>query len=235
MKKNSILILFSFIIISCGSNEKSKDESIDENKATVSNSDSTVIKTNLEKSINDTNFVTGDIIFQTSYGHQSDLVSVVTQSPFTHCGIIRNQDGNLFVVEASSTVKSTPLSEWIKGGKEEKYVVMRLKKFELYKNIKNSEKAQKAFQSFDKKEYDSQFSWSDEKLYCSEFVWKLFKEGADLPLCPLRRLKEYDLSTPEVKAELTKRYGNNIPYEEMMVSPADIAASDELTMIFSNY
>jgi uncharacterized protein YycO len=83
--------------------------------------------------------------------------------------------------------------------------------------------------------YDILFSWTDDKLYCSELVWKIYNETADLELCPLKKLKEYDLTDDAVKKELTKRYGNKIPLEELMVSPADIAASNQLEMIYSNY
>jgi len=235
MKKNSILFLIVILLFSCGNNENKKKETEKKSEPVESNIEPKPTETNLEKSVNDTSFINGDIIFQTSFGHQSDLVSLVTQSPFTHCGIIANQNGNLLVIEANSTVKITPFKEWISGGKDEKYVVMRLKKIDLYLKNLDSDKAQKAIKSFLNKPYDSQFLWSDEKLYCSELVWKIYKESTDLPLCPLRKLKEYDLSLPEVKAELSKRYGNNIPLNELMVSPADLAASDELTMIFSNY
>ena len=32
------------------------------------------------------------------------------------------------------------------------------------------------------KDYDLYFEWSDDKIYCSELVWKIYKNGADIEL-----------------------------------------------------
>ena len=73
--------------------------------------------------------------------------------------------------------------------------------------------------------YDWVFNWSDSALYCSELVWKVYERGAKLELTPLRQLGEYDLSSPEVKAILEQRYGREVPLEEPVVAPGDIAQS----------
>lgn len=230
MKKNSLLLLIPFLFFACGgekTNKPSETEKI--------SSDTLKSEVNLVKAENDTNFVTGDIILQTSFGNQSDLVSIVTQSPFTHCGIIRKQEGNLSVIEANGTVRIIPLEEWIANGKDSKFVVMRFKNLPDINSKENSMKSKMALQKFINRPYDSKFMWSDEKIYCSELVWKLFMEGAGLQICPLKKLKDYDLSDASVQTELKKRYGDAIPLEEPMVAPSDIASSDQLMMIYSNY
>lgn len=232
MKRSSLLILVSIISFSCGS-EKGSQKNEDTKKSTTI--EDSVDSEKLVKAENDTNFISGDIIFQTSFGHQSDLVSIITQSPFTHCGIISNQKGKLFVLEASSVVKMTPFNEWVAGGKDSKYVVMRLIDHEKYLQNINVKQSKAVYLKYVSKPYDSQFLWSDDKIYCSELVWKLSKDNLGIELCPLKKLKDLDLSAAEVQDELKKRYGNNIPNEELVVSPADIAASNLLMMIFSNY
>jgi uncharacterized protein YycO len=179
--------------------------------------------------------VSGDIILQSSFGNQSDLISIVTQSPFTHCGIILNQNGNLSVIEANGSVRLVPFKDWVTNGKDSKYVVMRFKNLPDMNSKENVSRSKMATQKFLNKPYDSKFMWSDDKIYCSELVWKLYMEGAGLEICPLKKLKDYDLTDASVQTELKKRYGNDIPLEEPMVAPADIASSDKLTMIFSNY
>src|SRR5581483_12204951 len=67
--------------------------------------------------------------------------------------------------------------------------------------------------------YDLGFNWSDDELYCSEFVWKLYKHNLGIDIGKLRPLKDFDLSNPVVKQKLTERYGNNIPLNENMISP----------------
>lgn len=234
MKRSSLIILVSFILFSCGNNNEKESHKNDGTKNSTAIKDS-VVSEKLVKAENDTNFISGDIIFQTSFGHQSDLVSIITQSPFTHCGIISNQKGKLFVLEASSIVKMTPFNEWVAGGKDSKYVVMRLIDHEKYLQNINIKQLKAVYMKYVSKPYDSQFLWSDDKIYCSELVWKISKDNLGIELCPLKKLKDFDLSNEEVQSELKKRYGYNIPNEELVVSPADIAASNLLTMIFSNY
>lgn len=235
MKKNSLLVLIPFLFFACGSEKKENEKTNSSSEKEEISSDSTLTDVELVKAENDTNFVTGDIILQTSFGNQSDLVSIVTQSPFTHCGVIRKQEGNLSVIEANGTVRIIPLEEWIANGKDSKYVVMRFKNLPDVNSKENSVKSKMALQKFLNKPYDSKFMWSDDKIYCSELVWKLYMESLGLEVCPLKKLKDYDLSDASVQSELQKRYGDAIPLEEPMVAPSDIASSDQLVMIFSNY
>jgi hypothetical protein len=69
----------------------------------------------------------GDIIFQTSLSSQSKAIQLATKSKYSHVGIIFKEKGKFYVFEAAKTVKMTPLDEWIKRGKDEKYVIKRLK------------------------------------------------------------------------------------------------------------
>ncbi len=72
-------------------------------------------------------FKDGDIIFQTSESEQCEAVRIATNSKFSHCGIIFIENGKTYVYEAVQPVKMTLLNEWIQHGKENKYVIKRLK------------------------------------------------------------------------------------------------------------
>lgn len=69
----------------------------------------------------------GDVIFQTSESKQCEAVRIATNSKFSHCGIIFFINDRKFVFEAVQPVKITLLEDWISHGKENKYVVKRLK------------------------------------------------------------------------------------------------------------
>lgn len=231
MKRNSWLILISIFLFSCGNESVSKKK---EDNSTLKK-ETTEENLSLEKSVNDSIFKSGDIIFQTTLGNQSDLVSIATQSPFSHCGMIIQSDTNYFVLEANGQVKTTPLSDWKKQGKDERFVVMRFKDRNKYDSKDNADKARKTTQKFMGRPYDSKFLWGDDEIYCSELVWKFYKETIDVELCTPKKLSDFDLTNENVKAELVKRYGKNIPLDETIVAPSDIAASDKLEMIYSNY
>ena len=84
------------------------------------------------------------------------------------------------------------------------------------------------------KPYDKYFGWGDDKIYCSELIWKAYKWTLNYELCELKKLKDFDLSHPHVKMMLKKRYGNKVPLEEPVVSPADLFNYKELKLIIEN-
>ena len=51
----------------------------------------------------------------------------------------------------------------------------------------------------------------------------------------MKLLKDYKLSHPIVQAQLKERYGNNIPLNDTMVAPSDIANGNRLKVVFDNY
>ncbi|MEN2488405.1 YiiX family permuted papain-like enzyme [Flavobacterium sp. B11] len=179
-------------------------------------------------------FKDGDLIFQTSESKQCEAVRIATNSKFSHCGIIYNINGNWFVFEAVQPVKLTPLEDWIKHGKDSKYVVKRLKD-ENALSPQILQKMKDYSQQFDGKEYDAYFEWTDSRIYCSELIWKIYKNAAGIELSKLRELKDFNLQDPRVQKILKERYGNDIPLEEKVVAPSDIAESNILKTVVDTY
>jgi hypothetical protein len=85
------------------------------------------------------------------------------------------------------------------------------------------------------KDYDLYFEWSDDKIYCSELIWKIYKHGAGIELCPLQKLKDFNLKDSRVQAILAERYGTNIPLEENVVAPSNLEESKIVTTIIDTY
>lgn len=177
----------------------------------------------------------GDLIFQTSLSSQSKAIQLATGSKYSHCGIVYKQGGDFYVFEAIQPVKSTPLIEWIERGKDKKYVVKRLKNAERVLNEKSLLKMKDIGNQFTGKDYDLNFEWSDNKIYCSELIWKIYKRGAGIEIGKLEKVKDYDLTNPIVQKKAKERYGNNIPEEEMVISPVAIFNSPLLFTVTSNY
>lgn len=123
----------------------------------------------------------GDIIFQTSNSSQSKAIQLATNSPYSHMGIVYQKGANYWVYEAVEPVKLTPLNSWIKRGKGKHYVVKRLKDATVL--TPSTLKKMKAIgQQYQGKHYDLYFEWSDDKIYCSELVWKIYKEAVGIEL-----------------------------------------------------
>lgn len=179
-------------------------------------------------------FKDGDVIFQTSQSEQCEAVRIATKSKFSHCGIIFNENGNCYVYEAIQPVKKTLFKDWIKHGLDNKYLVMRLKDSNSLDKL-SLDKMKSYGKKMLNKDYDIYFEWSDENIYCSEYVWKIYKFGANIELCNLEKLKSFNLEDYRVKAILSQRYGTNIPLNEDVVAPSQLANSDKLITIFDNY
>jgi uncharacterized protein YycO len=57
------------------------------------------------------------------------------------------------------------------------------------------------------KDYDIYFEWSDNRIYCSELIWKIYKEATNIEIGQLENLSDFNLSNKLVKKKLKERYG----------------------------
>lgn len=176
----------------------------------------------------------GDLIFQTSLSQQSKAIQLATNSVYSHCGIIYEEKGKYFVFEAIQPVQLTPLEKWISRGKNKHYVIKRLKNSVHILTKEALIKIKSEAEKFKEKDYDLTFEWSDNKIYCSELIWKIYNRALNIDLGKLQKLEEFDLSNPIVKKKLTERYGNNIPKREIVISPKTIFESDLLFEVTRN-
>lgn len=173
----------------------------------------------------------GDIIFQTSKSRQSMAIQVATNSKYSHMGIIYENDGAFFVYEAVQPVKLTPLKAWINRGENGHYVVKRLKNADRVLNDSTLTKMKQIGEQFNGKAYDIYFEWSDDKIYCSELVWKMYKQSVGIEIGQLEQLSDFDLTKEIVQSKIKERYGDNIPMDEKVISPAAMFNSDKLITI----
>ncbi len=81
------------------------------------------------------------------------------------------------------------------------------------------------------KNYDAVFGWSDKEMYCSELVWKVYKEILALKLAAPKPLRDFNIDAIEVRKIMQQRYGKEIPYDELMVSPSQLFESGLLEKV----
>jgi hypothetical protein len=167
----------------------------------------------------------GDIIFQSSESAQCEAVKQATHSIYSHCGIIFKDQGKLYVYEAVQPVRKTLLADWIMHGTGARHLIKRYIRADTLLKSEVLAKMKKQAKGYLGKNYDLQFGWDDSRLYCSELVWKIYNESAALEICPLRSLKDFDLSSPLVKKIMKDRYGDKVPYNEPVVAPSDLVES----------
>lgn len=165
----------------------------------------------------------GDIIFQSSPSRQSAAIEEATQSPYSHCGIIFYENNVAYVYEAVQPVGKRRLDEWIESGVNAEFVVKRLDTVQLTENKIKALKSY-AIEQFGKN-YDGKFNWSDKEMYCSELVYKCYWNACQIKLATPRPLREFNIDGPIVRKIMKERYGNDIPYDEPMISPDQLVNS----------
>jgi hypothetical protein len=210
-KTTTTILLILIIIFGCSTGHSEKE--IKELKQTIKN---------------------GDIIFQTSKSSQSKAIQIATKSKYSHMGIIYKVDGEYMVYEAIQPVKLTPLQDWIERGENGHYVIKRLVNADKILTEETLTKMRAIGEKFNGKDYDIYFNWSDEKIYCSELVWKIYKEATGIEIGTLEKLSDFDLTNEIVKGKMKERYGDNIPMDEKVISPAEMFNSNKLKTIDKN-
>lgn len=178
-------------------------------------------------------FRDGDLIFHTSQSAQSQAIQLATHSPYSHCGILYKTNGEWQVFEAVQPVKLTPLASWVARGQGGHFVIKRLHDAASALTPSALAHLQAAGQPMLGRPYDLAFGWSDDRIYCSELIWKVYDRGLHRQIGRLQQLRDFNLSNPAVQAKLRERYGKELPLNEPVISPVSVFNSPELVTVIS--
>lgn len=178
------------------------------------------------------NLKNGDIIFvSNSSFEEGKAIQAVSKSPLTHCGILFKEDDQWFVYEAVQPIKKTPLKDFHKTDNGETYLVRRLKHDDIILTKDVTDKLHNYLKSNEGKDYDHLFGWGNDKMYCSELVWKAYYEAARVKVGQIKMVGDYDLSDPIVKKQVELRYGKNVPVTEPTITPGGVYESKLLKTV----
>lgn len=168
----------------------------------------------------------GDVVFQ-SLPHNLlvDTIEGVSASRLSHCGIIIKEGESFYVLEALGKVKKTPLFEFFNRGRRKGLLV--------YGFIDESEGVTTAkgclkYLSFP---YDSKYEMDDQKIYCSELIYKGFWECGRGNIADLQRLDTLNYLPYEKEI----KYFNDgiIPLDRLMITPVGLSESRYLKLTYS--
>ena len=154
----------------------------------------------------------GDVIFHASNSQQAPMLRIATASPITHCGIIIERDGKLYVLEAEGKVQLTPVQTFINRGIGKTYCVRR-PKAKLSSRVK--------YKSYLGIPYDIKFKFNNNKYYCSELVYDIYKDQFNIQICEPRPLSDYH--TLGMEKEIRRR---GMTPDQLMVAPSDLLNAD---------
>ncbi len=171
----------------------------------------------------------GDIIFQSL--PRVELVRTIegiTESPYSHCGVVVNKNDKWSVTEALVTVHDTSLFFWIIRGRGCKFVVYRLND-NLNKYIPTF---LEALRKYEDRPYDYKYQLDDDYIYCSELVFKSFKDASGIELGNYIRLGDMNWE-PYVEA-IREFEGGEPPLDRLIISPKSLSKAKQLTQVFTN-
>ncbi|OZI52655.1 YiiX/YebB-like N1pC/P60 family cysteine hydrolase [Bordetella genomosp. 4] len=190
-----------------------------------------------------TEWRTGDLVFQDSAGPQSAAIRIATKSRYTHMGIVRLTPSGPVVIEAARTVSETPLAKFLARGQQGQYAVYRL-------NTATPESIQTALAEASRytgRPYDIFFRLEPDAIYCSELPYYAFK-AAGITLGKTERFGTLAVDNPAVRTLFLARWERHPDcqatdqagcwqriQEQLLVTPASIAADQQITRIFSNF
>lgn len=169
---------------------------------------------------------TGDVVFQTSKSSRSALIRRATDSSFTHVGLVEVTTGGTFVIEAIEPVSRTPWAAWYARGVGEKITVVRAKNA----TEEQLQQVVRTAKSWLGTPYDARYQWSDERLYCSELVFKAFN-AIGIEAGVMQSISSLTLTPGE--RTLGPKWG--VDSSEKIVTPATIAADDDFETVYSSF
>jgi cell wall-associated NlpC family hydrolase len=167
---------------------------------------------------------TGDLVFHRSRSRQAAAIAAATASPLTHVGVVVVEQGEPWVYEAIQPVSRTPLETWAARAADGRIEIHRLAAWDPG----DGPALQVALSKRVGRPYDTAFTWDDERLYCSELVYKVFDEVTGVQLGARRAVGSFHVDAPGV-AEALERRGIALSLE--VVSPSDQAADEDLRLV----
>lgn len=171
----------------------------------------------------------GDIIFIQSQTDQAAAIAEGTESIWTHVGIVVKKTGDWHVAESVGPLNVTPLRSFIGRSKGKSYKVVRNQKF----SQKMLPKLYIALYKYNQP-YDIFFEFSNDRIYCSELVYKVFRDVTGTPVGRLQKMKELKLDGPYVSKLIEDRLtaiGKELNLEEPIITPVGLLDDKYLTNI----
>src|SRR5436305_4238872 len=146
-------------------------------------------------------------------------------------GVVFLRGGHPFMLVSVSSVRYTPIDQWIDRGAGRHFVVKRLDNAATVLTPAAVARLKRAGEAFLGRPYDLTFEWSDDRIYCSELVWKAYDRALGVHVGKLQKLRDFNLADRVVRAKMRQRYGDHIPLEEPVISPASMFDSPALVTV----
>ena len=170
----------------------------------------------------------GDVVFQSlPRGDLVDAIEGITNSPFSHCGVVmKNPDGRWVVHEAIGVVRETPLYLWVVRGRGARIDVWRWREI----GAKDLATLRTALGRYTGRHYDYRYAPGDEEIYCSELVYKAYRDAYGVELGTWDKLG--DLNWKPFEAFIREMENGALPLARPMITPVGVTRSPALEKVY---
>lgn len=169
----------------------------------------------------------GDILFQPlPHGALVDAIEGVSLSSYSHCGIVVRESGEWFVLEAIGPVRTTRLGDWIRRGRGGSFDAYRLESA-LQQRVPEILKSARTYLG---RPYDMHYDFDDDRIYCSELVFKAVRTATGVSLGKVERLGDLNWQPHEAFIRSIEGY---VPKTREMITPRSLSEAPELTLVYS--
>jgi Permuted papain-like amidase enzyme, YaeF/YiiX, C92 family len=168
----------------------------------------------------------GDILFQ-SLPHSPLVTAIegVSGSPLSHCGVVTKSEDGWTVLEAIGPVQETGLDKWIARGRSSHFAAFRL----LPPYDAAIARFLSSARAYLGRPYDALYEFDDEKIYCSELVYKAFWAATGKPLGQAKPLGALNWKPHEEFIKQTT--GGELPLARIIITPVALSEAPELQKI----
>jgi len=172
----------------------------------------------------------GDVIFQSlPHGPVVWAIEGVTGSPYSHCGIVGRREGAWVVYEAYRGVSATPLASFLMRGRGGGFTVYRLDDA----NRGHIPATLACCETYLGRPYDIRYRLDDEKIYCSELIYKAFRDATGG-----QRLGDFsrfgDMHWQPYEMLIRQIEGSDVPVDREMITPVGLARATQLEPVLSH-
>lgn len=170
----------------------------------------------------------GDIFFQSlPKSMLAKMMEGVSESQYSHCGIVAKRDGEWVIYESHQKVRATSLIEAIFRGNRFGFAIYRLKP----EHQNHIQPMLDYVQQQSDKLYDVRFQMDDDELYSSELIYKAYRQatGGDSlgKLTPLGQLRWKPFK------EIIRFFEQGpVPLRRPWITPKSLAQDEKLDLIF---
>ena len=174
-------------------------------------------------------FRDGDILLQHIPSRLCSVIADVTESQYSHCGMVVHKSGRPYVLEAIGPVRYTPIRAWLGRGVRGRFTQLRprnLSRVQIAAAIKGAE-------AFLGRPYDIQYELDDRKIYCSELTYKAYLNGCGVEIGKKEPLKSMNWKPNEdFIRHLT---GGELPLNRLIVTPESLTRDSDVKLVYSTF